>query len=149
MTRNVEPIRKALFWLLVTGLVGTGCELLLMGHTEDLWQLIPLLLIGISLAALCWHRIAASAFTLNVVRLAMLLSVVSGVVGAFLHYRGNVEFELERMPGLGGLALFQQAMTGATPPLAPGTMILLGALGLVYSYRHPGFNPKPSTKGIN
>jgi hypothetical protein len=67
----------------------------------------------------------------------MLLCVAAGLVGVFLHYRGNVEFELEREPLLRGLALFREAVRGATPALAPGAMAQLGLLGLVYSYRHP------------
>jgi hypothetical protein len=63
----------------------------------------------------------------------MLLSIASGAAGSLLHYKGNVEFEVESMPGLGGWALFKQSMTGATPALAPGTMILLGALGLLFT----------------
>jgi hypothetical protein len=45
-----------------------------------------------------------------------------------------VEFELEMYPGLSGLELFREAMKGATPALAPGTMTILGLLGLAYTY---------------
>jgi hypothetical protein len=54
-------------------------------------------------------------------------------VGTFLHYRGNVEFELELTPGIRGLALFREAITGATPALAPGAMIVVGLVGLAYA----------------
>jgi hypothetical protein len=63
--------------------------------------------------------------------------LVSGVLGTWYHYTGNVEFELERTPELGGWALFQAAMGGATPALAPGTMIQLGLIGLLFTFRHP------------
>jgi hypothetical protein len=53
------------------------------------------------------------------------------------HYQGNMEFELETYPSISGLALFKEAMMGATPALAPGTMIELGLIGLAYTYRHP------------
>ena len=62
---------------------------------------------------------------------------MSGVVGLWLHYQGNTEFELEMYPSLEGLALFWEAIRGATPTLAPGTMLELGLLGLAYMYRHP------------
>jgi hypothetical protein len=48
-----------------------------------------------------------------------------------------MEFELETYPSISGLALFKEAMMGATPALAPGTMIELGLIGLAYTYRHP------------
>lgn len=131
--------RRILLIILITGLLGTGMELLLMGHTEGLSQLIPLLLIGISLLTLGWYAIGRSAWSLRVFQLIMLSSALSGVAGSLLHYRGNVEFEIERTPGLTGFDLFKEAMRGATPALAPGTMILLGALGLLYTLRHPAF----------
>ena len=58
-------------------------------------------------------------------------------IGVILHYRGNAEFELEMTPALGGLALMKAAILGATPLLAPGTMSLLGIIGLLYTWRHP------------
>ena len=40
-------------------------------------------------------------------------------------------------PFSGGVQLVWEALRGATPALAPGTMILLGLMGLLYCYRHP------------
>ena len=131
--------RRFLLGLLVAGLLGTGTELLLMGHTEDLLQLIPLFLIGLSFLTLGWYAVGRSALSLQVLRAIMLLTAASGVAGSLLHYRGNVEFEVELSPGLAGFDLFKEAIRGATPALAPGTMILLGALGLLYTLGHPAF----------
>jgi hypothetical protein len=78
---------------------------------------------------------------MRVFQATMLLFVISGFAGLFLHYQGNVEFELEMYPSLKGLELFRKAIKGTTPPtLAPGTMIQLGLLGLAYTYRHPVFS---------
>ena len=63
--------------------------------------------------------------------------VIAGVAGVILHYRGNAEFELEMHPAVRGFDLFRDAMMGATPALAPGTMAQLGLLGLASTYRHP------------
>ena len=60
--------------------------------------------------------------------------VAGGIVGLILHYRGNVEFELEMHPAASGLALFWESVRSATPALAPAAMIQLGLLGLVYAY---------------
>jgi len=47
---------------------------------------------------------------------------------------GNL-FSLSRDPTLAGWALFRAAISAKAPPLlAPGAMIQLGLLGLVYSY---------------
>jgi hypothetical protein len=73
----------------------------------------------------------------------MLLFAAAGLAGLFFHYQGNVEFERERNPDKRGFALFAAAMTGATPALAPGTMVLLGSIGLLYAYRHPAGGERP------
>jgi hypothetical protein len=36
-----------------------------------------------------------------------------------------------------GMDLFSKVMTGAAPALAPGAMVQLGLLGLIYTFRHP------------
>jgi hypothetical protein len=131
--KNLTAIRRGLLALLVLGLAGTGIELLLMGHTDGVDQWIPLILIGLSLVTLAWYVLAPGPASRLVFKGLMLLSIASGAAGSLLHYKGNVEFEVESMPGLGGWALFKQSMTGATPALAPGTMILLGALGLLFT----------------
>ena len=45
---------------------------------------------------------------------------------------------MESQPTLAGMALFWEAIRAKTPPLlAPGAMVQLGLLGLVYTYKHP------------
>jgi hypothetical protein len=41
-----------------------------------------------------------------------------------------------------GLKLFKAAITGATPALAPGSLIQMGLLGLAYTFRHPALRSK-------
>jgi hypothetical protein len=40
-------------------------------------------------------------------------------------------------PSRAGLSLMASRRDGATPVLAPGTMSLLGIVGLAFTYRHP------------
>ena len=136
--KSLIRMRRGVLLLLVAGLIGTGAELLLMGHTDGWDQLIPLVLIGLCLLILGWVGLAGSRASLRALQAAMLLAMISGGVGSLLHYRGNVEFEIESSPGLKGFALFKEAMQGATPALAPGTMVLIGALGLLFTLGHPG-----------
>ena len=130
-----QPLRRALGAIFLFGSVGTAAELILLGHTEDVWQNVPLALIGIACAVLAILVVRPSGIGVRTFQLAMAAFIASGVAGVLLHYRGNVEFELELQPDASGFGLFSAAMTGATPALAPGTMILLGALGLAYTYR--------------
>lgn len=137
---TLKKLRGFLLAIFVIGLLGAGAELLLIGHTEDSRQWIPLVLMLLSLLVLGWYIAARSHASLRAFQGVTILFVISGFAGLFLHYQGNVQFELEMYPSLQGLELFKKAIKGTTPPtLAPGTMIMLGLLGLAYSYRHPVF----------
>jgi hypothetical protein len=143
-----DRVRAALLALFVFGAVGTGAELLLLEHTEKLAQWVPLAAIATSLAVLAAHALARHRFTVRAFQGLMVLFLAAGGVGVVLHYRGNAEFERERDPGIEGADLFRHAITGATPALAPGTMVLLGSIGLLYAYRHPALSrsPGPATE---
>lgn len=130
-------LRRVLAALFLFGSVGTAAELWLLEHTEDAWQKAPLVLIGIACGVLGMLAIRPSPAGLKAFQLAMVAFIASGLVGLGLHYQGNVEFAIELQPDASGFHLFWEAMKGATPVLAPGTMALLGALGLTYTYRHP------------
>lgn len=130
-------VRRGLAAVFLFGVVGTGIELVLLEHTEDLKQWIPLGLFVVGFLLFLPLLLRPSAGLLRAFALCMVAFVASGAVGTWLHYAGNVEFELERTPELTGLALFEAAMGGATPALAPGTMIQLGLIGLLYTFRHP------------
>jgi len=137
-----SSLRKLLLITLIVSLVGTIIELALLEHFEDAWQWTPIILLAAALLTLGWHALERGATSLNVLRGLMVLSAASGVVGVLLHYRGNVEFELEMYPDLHGWKLFKEAMMGATPALAPGAMLQIGLVGLAWTFRHPAFKPK-------
>jgi hypothetical protein len=125
--------RRAIVVILILGILGLVVELLLIEHFEDILQLIPLALLGLGLLTLGWHVRAPRRASSRALRGIMAACLVSGVLGVFLHYRGNVEFERERRPQASGWELFREAIMGATPALAPGAMIQLGLLGLLYT----------------
>jgi hypothetical protein len=144
----VNQLRKLLLIVLLFSMVATGIELLLLEHVESLTQWIPLVLVGVGLvvtiALTMWPRRPA----LLTFGALMALYVVAGAVGLYLHYRGNVEFELEMNPALQGFELFRKTMMGATPTLSPGLLSQLGLLGFIYLYRHPGLRAADaSTEG--
>ena len=132
-----RPVRLALLAILGIGILGTGVELLLLKHTEDWWQWAPIVLLGLALIVSIAVAIAPVATWVRALQALMLLFVVTGIIGTWLHYAGNVEWELERMASLSGVELFRAAIMGATPTLAPGTMVQLGLIGLLYTFRHP------------
>jgi hypothetical protein len=140
---TLAGLRRLLLGLLAFGLVGTATDLILIGHDEDAWQVIPLAAIAMALvvtALLAFTSPAAgrAAMTVRLFRAVMLLLIVTGGVGAVLHYRANMEFKLEMDPSLSGLALFTSVVRAKAPPaMAPATMVLLGLLGLAAAYRRP------------
>jgi hypothetical protein len=153
----LDSILRGIFLVIfLFGVISTGAELLLLGHTESLWQLAPLLLIAISLAALIFHAITrrslsrSSGMSVRVFQVIMLFFVISSFVGIWQHYQAKAEFKLETNPDLGGMELFWEAITGASVPpvLAPGMMIQLGLLGLAYTYRHPALINSTSSKQL-
>ena len=140
-----SSLRPFLLALRAIGAAGLLAELLLLEHYESGWQWTPLVLLGTMLvaAALVWRR--PSSATVRFFQTVMWLCLAAGAVGVFLHYDGNVEFELER-EALSGWPLFWEAIRGATPALAPGALAQLGLLGLVYSYRHPALRRNSPTQ---
>jgi hypothetical protein len=133
----LTTIRAILLWALVLGAAGTMTELLLIGHNESLTQYVPLMLLTAAILIGASLVVAPGARSLRLLQVLMVVFLSSGILGVGLHYQGNEEFELEMYPSLSGLELISKTMTGATPVLAPGSMSLLGVVGLAFTYRHP------------
>jgi hypothetical protein len=135
---TLAVIRRILLCILLIGMAGMTVELLLLKHTEEPSQLIPLVLIGMAFLALGWHAAQRTSVSLLAVQLTMVLFVAAGLIGMYLHYAANVEFHREIDPAIAGMPLFWKVMAAKAPPaLAPGSMSQLGLIGLAYSYRFP------------
>jgi hypothetical protein len=137
---TLVALRRLLLAIVWFGLVGTSAELLLMGHVEDGWQIIPLIVLALAVLASAGMVAARSTSAVGVAtrlfRVAMVLLMLSGVTGAVLHYRANLEFKREMDPSVSGLRLFSSVVQAKAPPtLAPGTMALLGLVGLACVFR--------------
>jgi hypothetical protein len=133
-------IRRWLLWTLAAGVAGTELELLLLGHFDSASQVIPLVLLACGAGCVVWHAAAPRRSSVRAMQTMMALFVASGVLGVALHYRGNVEFELEMYPAMRGFELMGKTLTGATPIFAPGSMVLLGLVGLACTHRHPALS---------
>jgi hypothetical protein len=134
----VSRLRRFLLFILALGMTGTAADLLLIEHYEDTWQAPPLVLIALALCLLAALWIKAGWIGVMLLRVTMALFIAAGTVGVLMHYNGNSEFQKEIDPNLSGWPLFVKVMTAKAPPaLAPGVMVQLGLLGLVYTYRHP------------
>ena len=109
---DADLLRRFVLAILIMGIVGTGAELVLLEHMEDFWQWVPLVLFVAALPCAGWLFIAPGVASVRVFQIVMVLFVVSGFVGQWLHYKGNVEFELEMYPSRSGLELVWEALGG-------------------------------------
>jgi hypothetical protein len=135
---TLSRLRQLLLALVAAGLAGTAVDLLLLNHVEDTLQFVPLAVIAVSLAALGWHGLASHEGSVRGLRVAMWLLTATAATGIVLHYRGNMEFQLEMDPSLGGFDLLMTVLRAKSPPaLAPANLALLGLVGLAATYKHP------------
>ena len=137
---DAATLRRLVLIVLTIGIVGVGFELVLLDHMEDYWQWAPIGLLAVGLPVSIWLILSPGVAIIRTYQVLMVLYVLSGFVGQWLHYQGNMEFELEMYPSREGLELVWEALGGAYPALAPGTMTLLGLLGLVACLRHPALS---------
>lgn len=134
---GADPIRRLLLALIIVGAAGLAAELLLLEHTEDTFQWLPLITLAATIAGAIVLGVRPSRGVVRAFQVMMVLAVLIGALGVYLHYDGNTEFELEMDPTMRGLGLLWSALHGATPALAPGALVQIGLLGLVATYRHP------------
>jgi hypothetical protein len=130
---RIHRLRALLLFALLSGIVGTDLELLLLDHTEGWQQVIPIVLLAVAVPLVLWHAVAPRGAARPTLLTMMWIFIFSGVLGVGLHYQGNAAFELEMYPEMGGMELFVSTIKGATPVLAPGTMVLLGLVGMAYA----------------
>lgn len=131
-------LRRIILAVFVLGVVGSCAELLLQGHDEDPKQFIPLVLFAVALAGLVWIAATGARLAFLAFRGTMALFIVAGLLGSWLHFQANREFQLEVDPSLAGWALLTEALQAKSPPaLAPGVMVQLGLLGLAWTFKHP------------
>lgn len=123
--------RKLLLAILLISCVSTLIELILLEHTEEATQLIPVVLLALMTIGTVAMLFSSARWLVNAFRVLMLLSLISAAVGLVLHYQANAEFVLERQPRLTGWQLFSKAMMGGMPALAPGAMAQFALMGLL------------------
>ncbi len=136
-SETLATIRKLLLAALAVGVIGTTCELILLRHIDKPAQWIPLVCLVAAVPVLIWHASSPGVASVRTLQALMLAFIGLGVVGVGLHYDGNVEFQRELNPSERGWTFIRKTVAGATPVLAPGSMVLLGLVGLAHAYRHP------------
>lgn len=126
------------------GAVGLTVELFLLEHIESIWQWSPFMALGATVAGGAVVGIRPTHRSIRLFQGIMLATAAVGLIGIWLHYQGNTEFELESDPTSTGYLLIWRSLRGATPALAPGALIQLALIGLIFAYRHPALTPRPT-----
>ena len=141
----MSPLARIRWWLLavlVFELTGTLVELLLLHHFEDVLQWVPLALIVLTLLLVAWHIARPQPTNVRALQATMCGFVLAGFVGIGAHLQGAAEFQWEMDPSQPKWNIFKKALQAQAPPaLAPGVMLQMGLLGLIYTYR---FSPMES-----
>lgn len=140
-----ERWRALALYLTLFGMAGTLAELLLLGHFEGRPQWVPLMCLAAGCLVGAWTAVRPSRRSLQALRATTAAFLPAGLLGIFFHLKSNVEFELEMRPSLAGSDLLTEALQGAMPALAPGTLLQLGLLGLLVTYRHPALGAAPDS----
>ena len=135
--RGLISLRQGLLLIFVLGTVGLGAELLLLGHFQEWRQQVPLGLLALGLVVVAAQVRYYGAAVLRLFRLTMLAFVLGGIAGLWFHLESNMDYELALNSRLTGWDLLFTAARGALPALAPGALIQLGLIGLVYTLCHP------------
>lgn len=121
-------LRRTMLALVSLSAAGTLAELLLSGHTDGVQQAIPLVVGAAAVVAPLAALRRPGPATAAAVRATGVALALAGLVGIGLHGRGNWGFARETQPGATTGALVGAALTEGNPLLAPGVLLLLGAL---------------------
>jgi hypothetical protein len=144
----LPALRKLLLAVVCFVMAGTIVDLLLLGHYEEAWQWLPLIVIAAALGAAAWAARADNAQAVTAFRISMGLVVATGLLGVIMHSKGSREFQIEMDPTLTGWALLVKVMRAKAPPtLAPAAMVQTGLFGLLYTWRHPALGPGSGVRG--
>ena len=143
---SLPALRTLILAVLLFGSVGSLTELLLLSHYEDAFQMIPLVLLAAACGVAGWHIVRPAAASVRALQGLMVLFLCAGAAGVAFHFNGAAEFQLEMNPSQGWTELVGKALRVHAPPvLAPGVMMQLGLLGLIYTYRHPAVRERGSS----
>ena len=136
----LRRLRRFLLLLTVSLFAGALVELWLVGHTEDVIQLVPFVasLVGIVVCLLVFFW--PSTGTIQVMRIWMVVVVLGTLLGVYLHIEGNVDFEREVDPQATTSKLILQGLGGGNPLLAPGILAIAALIAAAATYRYQHSN---------
>ena len=92
---SLAGLRRVLGALFVIGSVGLAVELVFLEHFENGWMLLPLVAIGLGVVTLGLRIVVGSRLTIQLFRGVMCVMILTGLLGAALHYQAGAEFQAD------------------------------------------------------
>lgn len=129
-------MNRLLLAIFVFGSIGVVAELILLEHYEEPQQLIPLIVIALGVGTSLWVARTSNPGARLLFRFLLAIFVIAGALGVGFHLWDN--YGHERDEGLVGAELFWAVVKGSAPALAPGTMVLLAAIGYAFMVARAG-----------
>lgn len=139
MSAEIVAARLRRFLLLLAALLclGTLGELALLEHTGEPLQLVPFVLCALALIVIVATYFWPQRKTIWSLRVVMVLAALGGFLGIYEHLAGNQAFALEINQQISGSELLLDTLTGASPALAPGVLIITAIVAQAATYFHP------------
>lgn len=143
MSAEIVAARLRRFLLVLAALLclGTLGELVLTDHLEEPLQYVPFVLCGVGLIAIAVVFFQPQRKTIWALRVIMVLVALGACLGVYEHLAGNQAFALEINQQASGSELLVDTLTGASPALAPGVLIITAIVAQAATYFHPALKP--------
>lgn len=132
----LNRIRIFLLWFSIFLFAGTLFELLFLHHTREL-QVVPFFLIPLGILLAVWILAKPSSRVVKIVRIGMIIVMLGGIFGMFVHVFGNLEGVIEGGQSATFSEIMQMSFGGRNPLLAPGTLAIAAIVALTALYKHP------------
>lgn len=149
MNAQAVATRLRYFLLALAALlcIGTIGELSLLDHMGEPLQLVPFVLCGVTLIAVAAVYLRPQRATIWGLRVLMVGMALGGLLGIYEHFEGNRAFALEVNQQASGSELLWETLTGVSPALAPGVLVVIAVVALAATYYHPALR-KPASATI-
>ncbi len=113
-------------------ILGLILELWLIEHYEDLLQFTPLFCVALASILLVADRYSDAKWIRLAFKGLLVINAFCAVLGVYLHLKANFEFEKEIYANETTMNLLINSFSGALPVFAPGSLLILSLLGILY-----------------
>lgn len=111
---------------------GLLLDLYFIQHYEDFLQLLPIAGIGSLLIIFAIGKSLSNDFIRTLKFCSIIVVTIIGLLGVFFHLKANFEFEKEVYANETTINLLINSFSGALPVFAPGSLLILSLLGILY-----------------